>query len=272
MAAELDARAALLDGEVVVQDATGRSDFSALEDALAGGNLLSIVYFAFDLLHLDGEDLGDLPLIERKTRLAKLIGKPLPDSAVLLSEHVAGGGPAFFKISRRLGLDGIISKRADAVYQSGRGDAWLETKCTLRQEFVVGGWLPRADEPDGVGALLVGYFDQGKFKYAGKVGTGFDRKMRAELGERLRIRARRKSPFEVMPLIYRDAQWARPELAAAIAFTEFADGMLCHSSFKGVRPGKLAREVRLEVPRKEPTREAIEAAGRAGGAARNTEL
>jgi bifunctional non-homologous end joining protein LigD len=255
----LKAKSAVIDGEAVVQDANGRSDFGALQAALGGGDTGAIVYFAFDLLHLDGKDLRDLPLIERKAKLKELLAGAA--GAIHYSDHVEGGGAAFFKIACAHRLEGIVSKRAESPYRSGRGGDWLKTKCTKRQEFVVGGWLPRSDDPKGVGALLVGYYAGEIFKFAGKVGTGFNAKTRRELLAGLARSQRAKPAFEAVPGYERraGARWADPKMVVEVEFTEFtADGMLRHPSFKGVRADKKPQDVVLEVPRQEPSPAAIE--------------
>ena len=241
---------ALLDGEIAVVDAAGRSRFSALQELLSGGSRAGLVYFVFDLLHLDGEDLSRLPLRERKRRVqALLAGLParLPVRAV---DHVVGNGPAVFAEARRMGLEGIVAKRADAAYQPGRGPGWLKIKVTARQELAVGGFTPPKGKRTGVGALLLGHYDEtGAFHYAGKVGTGFTDRVAVELRRRLDPLRRDSCPFSPPPeaLIRRDAVWVEPALVVEVRFSNWTpDGRLRHASFEGVRADKPARDVRRE--------------------------
>lgn len=255
-AARLACRSALVDGEACVLDAHGVPDFNRM-----GKGAADAVYFAFDLLSLDGRDLKRLPLLERKALLKDLLARsPAAVDRIRYSDHVEGGGAAFFKVACAHRLEGIVSKEAAAPYRSGRSAAWRKTKCTLRQEFVVGGWLPRSDDPKGVGALLVGYFKGRDFKFVGKVGTGFNGRTRRQLLADL-ARAQRAAPaFQAVPDAERraGAKWADPRMVVEVEFRGFTgDGILRHSSFKGVRRDKPAREVGLELPRPEPSEETI---------------
>jgi len=211
---------------------------------------LVLVYYAFDLLHLDGRDLMPLPLVQRKKVLESLLAHLPKGSPVRYSEHVVGGGPAFFRHACKLRLEGIVSKLAASPYRCGRGRVWLKTKCTARQELVIGGWSPSITGPRDLGALLVGYYDGGTLIYAGKVGTGFDTPTRRQMVARLQQLRRERSPFVEVPRPdARDARWVEPKLVAEIEFTTWTrDGRARHPSFKGLREDKPAKSVIVETP------------------------
>lgn len=238
----LGARSALLDGEIVVLDGEGSGSFHALQQALDGRNDVAFTYFAFDLLHLDGRDLRSLALVERKERLEALLRKP--STSLRFSSHIDAHGPELFDRACELGGEGIVSKRVDSTYVSGRTREWVKVKCTRRQELVVGGWT----EPEGArtdfGALLLGYYERGELRYAGRVGTGFDAKsLRAVLA---RLREATTPPFVDPPRgsEARGVRWARPTLVVEVEFGNWtADGRLRHASFEGVRLDKRAKDV-----------------------------
>ena len=237
---------ALVDGEVVVVLDDGRTDFRALQEALSHSRPL-LSFFAFDLLRLDGRDLRRLPQLERKQLLAAALGERGRKGPIFYSDHAEGQGPAFLAAACARGLEGIVSKRADAPYRAGRGRAWLKTKCAHRQELVIGGWTPSTKAGRPFASLLLGWFDaDGSFRYAGRVGTGFDEQLLADLGARLRARQRRTPAFADVPAaIARGARWVRPDLVAEIAYSEWTgDGRLRHPSFVALRQDKPAREVR----------------------------
>ncbi|HEV7275688.1 MAG TPA: DNA ligase D [Devosiaceae bacterium] len=237
---------ALLDGEIC-SFKEGRTDFSTLKDALSTGG--DLVYLVFDLLEQDGVDLTKLPLLERKTRLRKLLGKPDPKSVIQYSEHVQGQGEKVFEAMCAAGQEGVIAKRADDRYRSERTKSWLKIKCIQRQEFVIGGWRP-SDKKRGFASLLLGTWEDGKLVYRGRVGTGFTVSSSAELQAKLDERGRPSSPFAGVPRdISRKAHWVEPELVGEIAFTEFTpDGVLRHPSFLGLREDKPARQISREKP------------------------
>ncbi|MDB5538342.1 MAG: ATP-dependent ligase [Devosia sp.] len=240
----------LLDGEIC-SFKDGRTDFSTLKDALSTGGPL--VYFVFDLLELDGESLEHLPLLERKERLRKLLGKTRDDAVVQYSEHVRGHGEEVLKAMCAAHQEGVIAKRADAPYRHERTKTWLKIKCSNRQEFVIGGWRP-SDKKKTFASLLLGTWEDDKLVYRGRVGTGFTETSAAELQAEMDKRARKTPAFETVPRdIARQARWIEPELVGEVDFTEFTpDGVLRHPSFVGLRKDKEAREVKLETKGPEP--------------------
>jgi bifunctional non-homologous end joining protein LigD len=256
---KLPIRSALFDGEAVVLDARGRSHFQALQQALAGGRG-EIDLFLFDVLHLDGWDLRDCRLDLRKEVLRALFDQVPAGSPLRFSDHQTGGGPAFFAEACRSGVEGIVSKRADAPYRSRRSRSWLKVKCTRRQELVVAGFTEPAGSRTGLGALLLAAHDaDGALRYAGKVGTGFDAATLADLRARLAPLEREKPAVAGAPRA-RGQHWVEPRLVAEIAFTEWtADGRIRHPSFVGLREDKPAAQVRFE--RAKPLEEAVPAPG-----------
>ncbi|MCY1171939.1 Multifunctional non-homologous end joining protein LigD [compost metagenome] len=241
--ARLPVKTALFDGEIVAFK-EGRPDFSTLKDAIASGG--DMTFFAFDLLNLDGEDLTDLTNLARKQRLQPLIdGK---DPRVQYSDHIVGQGEPLFETMCKEGYEGVVSKRADAPYRGKRTQAWLKTKCTRRQEFVIVGWTPSA-KSRGFASLLLGLNGADGLVYAGKVGTGFDTATMLDLRARLE-KIERKTPTVPAPrAAVRGAHWVSPKLVAEVAFAETTpDGVLRHSSFIGLREDKPAREVVAETP------------------------
>jgi bifunctional non-homologous end joining protein LigD len=241
--AGLDVSSALIDGEVVVLDAKGHSDFQALQGALKGGKA-NLMFFAFDLLEVDGQDLRRQPLIDRKKRLSQLIGKR--KGVIRYSEHITGQGEKLLHEFCAAGLEGVISKRARAPYTGSRSDAWLKIKCIRRQEFVIVGWTP-SDKARGFRALLLGVNDKGKLRYAGKVGTGFDAPEIARLLTRMKPLTRKAATVEAPQAAVKGARWLEPTLVAEIAYTEeTSDGVLRHPSYLGLREDKKPEAVVAE--------------------------
>jgi bifunctional non-homologous end joining protein LigD len=255
-AAALPVKEALLDGEVVALDRAGVSSFQVLQQGAEGLTGWSVAYVAFDLLFLDGRDLRARPLVERKKALARLLrGRR---GRIRYSEHFDTPGPQVYERACGMGLEGIVSKRKDAAYTSGRGQSWLKTKCVARQEFVIGGYT----DPEGAraefGSLLLGVHDRdGRLVYAGRVGTGFTQATLEALGRRLRRLEQRASPFSPdgpRPPA-RGAHWVKPVLVGEVAFTEWTrDGLLRHPAFEGLREDKPAAQVVREAPRAAPAR------------------
>lgn len=242
--------ACVIDGEAAVVDARGRTDFQSLQNALDGTHAADIVFFAFDLLHLDGRDLRRVPLRERKRVLAQLLASaPGANGVVRFSEHIAGDGHDVHANACRLGLEGVIAKRADAPYEQRRTRSWLKIKCGKRQEFVIGGYLT-SENRQGLRSLLLGVRDGSELVYAGKVGTGFDTSSLVSLARRLDRLATKTPPFaDARAIREKGIRWARPELVCEIEFTEWtAGGHLRHPSFKGLREDKRPAEVVREVP------------------------
>ena len=230
-----------VDGEIVALEGD-RTSFSLLQRP---GSTAEPVYFVFDVLHLDGRDTTALPQAERTAEL----GRVIVDGPVLRRVETLHGDPREL-LSRACELDweGIIAKRAEAPYRAGRSRDWLKLKCTASQELVVVGWTdPRGARTD-LGALLVGYYEGDRLRYAGKVGTGFDAATLADLHARLRALARETPPVDE-PVRMRDAHWAEPRLVAEIGFTEWTrDGRLRHPTYHGLRPDKDPRTVVRELP------------------------
>lgn len=245
-AAELDVSSALIDGEAVVQQADGRTSFQALQTALKD-DPEGIVFYAFDLLELDGEDLAGLPLEQRKERLSALLAGR--SGHLIYSDHVVGRGEELFERMCKSGLEGVVSKRADARYTGGRTATWVKTKCTRRQEFVLVGWTP-SDKGREFRSLLLGTHEDDKLRYAGKVGTGFPAALREELMAKMAPLEQAKPTVSAPRSEVRGVHWIAPKLVAEIAFTEFTgDGVLRHPSFLGLRGDKAARSVVLEEPK-----------------------
>jgi bifunctional non-homologous end joining protein LigD len=250
--ADQRARSLLLDGEVVAYEAE-QTSFSRLQQRLGvrepSPELVTafpVVYCVFDLLEVDGADLTSRPLLERRARLEKTIR---PRQGLQLSEAWRGDSERRFARACRSGWEGLIAKCADAPYEPGRSKDWLKLKCSWEQEFVIGGYTDPAGSRTDFGALLVGYFEDGRLRYAGKVGTGFTAGTLRELGARLRDLEARESPFGDVRPIPRGTHWTRPELVAQIGFAEWtSDARLRQPRFLGLRDDKRPDEVVRERP------------------------
>ncbi len=247
--AKLPVEAAMLDGEVVVQLPSGKTSFQELQNVLGtaesdgAGRLL---YYVFDLLYLNGWDLLDSTIKERKALLKSLLSRSGEHGRVLFSDHISGDGGTFLAEACRLGLEGVVSKRTGSRYRPGaRTGEWLKAKCLQEQEFVIGGFTDPAGSRTGFGALLLGTYDGEKLRYVGKVGTGFNERLLRHLGDRLRRIEIETPPFaEHLARTPKRAHWVKPELVAEVAFSEWTQaGDLRHPSFKGLREDKPPREV-----------------------------
>jgi bifunctional non-homologous end joining protein LigD len=257
-AAGLEIGSALLDGEIVSLDDKGNTGFSALQQAISEGGR-GLTLFLFDALEIDGEDLTALPTLERKGRLASLVGEGKPPT-ILYAEHIVGHGEKLFDAMCEAGQEGIISKRADAPYRGGRTKTWLKIKCTYRQEFVILGWSESDKKGRGFRALLLGVHEEGKLRYAGKVGTGFSNQVQEDLLQRFGKIPAEKPAAAVPRADARGAHWVKPKLVCEVAFAEFtAEGVVRHGSFLGLRSDKKAAEVIEETP--QPVERAAPAAG-----------
>ncbi|HVE49292.1 MAG TPA: DNA ligase D [Casimicrobiaceae bacterium] len=234
--AQLPLRSAWLDGEAVVLDANGRSTFQGLQNALDGKAVSGLSYVAFDVLHLDGVDLRGAALTERKRVLRDLIAGAPTD--VRYSEHFDVPGPAFFDNVAKLGLEGMVSKRADARYVAGRSPAWQKIKCPRRDTFVVGGYTDPEGSRQGFGALLLGLArDDGTLDYCGRVGTGFNDATLTSLHRTLVGLAHRDTPFMNPPtgIDARGVHWVKPQLMADVSYGEWTDERtLRHPVFIGL--------------------------------------
>ncbi|MBK5199500.1 MAG: DNA ligase D, partial [Methyloceanibacter sp.] len=250
----LPAESALLDGEVAFVLPSGITDFKSLQEHIDTPNP-AIRYFVFDLLALDGKHLRKKPLKERRALLAKLMAAKSVSNWLVYADYVEGSGPEFFAQACAAGLEGIVSKRADAPYRSGRGKDWLKIKCLRGEEFVIGGYSRSTVKGKPFSSLLLGTFDADKLIYAGKVGTGFDSTDFNTLAKRFKPLERSASSFEEVPTVERkDAVWLEPKLVCEISYTEWTrDGRLRHPSFKGLREDKRARDVHRERREDEET-------------------
>jgi bifunctional non-homologous end joining protein LigD len=246
----LDCDSALIDGEAVALAENGATSFSALQEALSGNAQAHIIYYAFDLLHLDGEDLRPLPLGERKRRLAALLASTPADGPIRLNIDFDAPGERVLAHVCRLSLEGIVSKRRDRPYRSGRTPDWVKVKCVERQELVVIGYAPSTTASRAIGSLVLGYFEAGKLRYAGRVGTGFSERSAAELWQRLEPLRRPGPPLGSLPAGEkgRPVRWVEPKLVAEVELRGWtAAGIVWHASFRGLREDKPAAEVVREV-------------------------
>jgi len=243
--AKLPADTALIDGELVSEDAKGISRFSLLQQDLKARRHDRMVFYVFDLMHLDGVDLRTRTLTERKAALAKLLARAR--NAVRLSESLTERGPVLLKQACKMGLEGIVSKLADAPYRSGRGHEWLKSKCSDRQEFVVAGFAPSTADAHAVGALVLAVYERGKLKYAGRTGTGFTHDTARQLLRALKARERKTSALETVPKEERGRRapiWVEPNMVVEVDFRGWTHGdRVRQASFQGVREDKPAKQV-----------------------------
>ena len=250
----IEAREAIVDGEVVALDEAGRPDFGLLQERL-GGKGGPLVFQAFDLLHLDGLSLLGVPLEQRKGLLERVLR---PGDRVRYVSHVDTEGVAFFEAARAQGLEGIVAKHRRSGYEPGRRSrSWLKVKVRPEQELVVGGWTPGEGSAAGLGALVVGVYQDERLRFAGKIGSGFDARMRRRLLEALEALEAGEPPFDPAPPAdhtgrwggdLAGVRWARPELVIRAALGGWSrDGLVRQGSFKGLEAGRDPREVVREV-------------------------
>jgi bifunctional non-homologous end joining protein LigD len=260
LAKSIKAKTAILDGEVVALDDEGRASFSLMQQRTGfrpGGKRAAtradvpVLYYAFDLLYLDGYDLRKLPLEDRKKKLASIL---VTGDAVRYSDHYENRGKALFEMARAKGLEGILAKKRDSIYQERRTSEWLKIKITHRLEAVIGGYT----EPEGsrahFGSVVLGLYDrQGRLIHVGQAGSGFDQKSLDEIWKLLKKRETKKNPFSGEVEALRKVYWVKPELVAEIEFAEWTDGTSAGSGpklrapvFLGLRDDKDPKDCRLE--------------------------
>jgi bifunctional non-homologous end joining protein LigD len=252
--AKLKLRAAYIDGELCALGPDGVTSFALMQAATDKRITDTLIYFAFDLLHLDGEDLRPAPLVERKARLAKLLAKA--PATIRYSEHFTQAGPEVLRGACEVGAEGIVSKRSDKAYAPGDRGIWIKTKCLNRQEFIIVGWTDPEGSRPHLGALLLGYYSGRKLLFAGRVGTGMSQRELAMLRQRLEPLAVAKMPLAEppprenrfgSPLELSRAHWVRPKLVCEVTYVTWtADGLLRHPVYQGLREDKAARDVKVE--------------------------
>jgi bifunctional non-homologous end joining protein LigD len=246
---------AILDGEIAVLDPKGVSQFHLIQPRIANTDPNSIahlsrstpvVYFAFDLLYLDGYDLTKVELSKRRELLEQVL---TPGGNIRISEAFPNAGEHLLDAARENGLEGIIAKHARSFYEPRRSRDWVKIKITGEQEFVIGGYTEPQGDREYFGALVLGVYDDGKLRWVGNVGTGFDQKMLAHIYSRLRPLVTDRPPFAERPKPDRGMTWVKPELVAQVRFTHWTqDGRLRAPVFLGLRNDKPSQEVERETP------------------------
>ncbi|MGJ7504663.1 DNA ligase D [Variovorax sp. ZT5P49] len=250
--AKLPTDSAWLDGEITVDGENGAPDFQALQNAFDSGATSSIVYWLFDAPFLDGEDLRDMPVEQRRERLAQLLGKK-PPAPLRLSEAFNASPRDLLASSARIGFEGIVGKRKGSLYVSRRSPDWIKLKNQQRQEFVIGGYTTPKGARSGFGSLLLGVHDEatGRLRYCGNVGTGFDANRLADIKTKLDRLATDDCPFTPTPRGIK-AQWVKPTLVAEVSFGEWTrEDRVRQAVFQGLRADKPARDIRRERPKEE---------------------
>ncbi len=244
----LPVKNAIFDGEIVALDEEGKSHFQKLQNSLKSKKDTSLIYYIFDILYLDGKDLRNLPLLERKKILKDVLKKSSKN--INMSEHFESNAADFFAVSCEHQLEGIVCKQGDAPYSSGRNDLWIKVKCTARQEFVIGGWTNPKSGRTGIGALLLGVYENGKLRYSGKVGTGFDHATLNQLKKTLKPLEIKETPFDVNSPKGKnsDTHWVTPVKVCEVSYGQItSEGILRHPVFVGMREDKPAKDIGMDM-------------------------
>ena len=236
----------LLDGEIIVQDESGVSSFSSLQSDLKSGRHDRMAFMVFDMLYCEGSNLTGVALVERKKALQAVLDNLPGSSQVRFSEHLEAGGEELLQHACQLGLEGIISKQANSKYISTRGGHWIKSKCNLRQEFVVVGYVPSTASRGAIGSLVLGYYENGTLVHAGRVGTGFSNELAVELKKTLQPLESTQPKFKTVVTSpnSRGVKWVKPQLVAEVEYRGWSsDNLLRQASFKGLREDKTAQEI-----------------------------
>jgi len=241
------------DGEIIMPGKDTPADFQALQSAFDSSRTERIVYYLFDLPYCAGHDLRDVPLVQRREVLQRIVERK-PHANVRFSAVFEAPAQDILASACRLGLEGVIAKRRDSAYVCRRSSDWIKLKCALRQEFVIGGWTDPKGSRTGIGSLLLGvHEDDGKLRYAGNVGTGFNEATLRDLRARLDALGRDRSPFEAGTGLPRGSHWVAPDLVCEVSFGEWTrDGKVRHSVFHGLRTDKPAEHITEEPVLHEP--------------------
>ena len=245
----------IIDGEIVAVY-KGISDFELLQSRINLQDLkriqartkeIPVAIRIFDVMYAGGYDLRNLPLLDRKKVLQKLIDY---NDRITYTEHKSGNGIAYFKKACKLKWEGLIAKKADSIYVGIRSPNWLKFKCIMKQELAIGGYTSPKGSRTDFGALLVGYYEKGKFKYAGKVGTGYNHEILKMLGKKLRAIEIKKCPFVNYDESTQNVHWVKPQLVAEFQFAQWTNaGKLRVGRYKGLRDDKAAKDVVKEMPK-----------------------
>ena len=239
----------ILDGELIVQDESGVSSFSGLQSDLKSGKHSRMAYMVFDMLYCEGTNLTGVPLVERKASLQAVLSTLSPTSPVRFSEHLDVSADELLQHACRLGLEGIISKKANSKYVSSRSGHWIKSKCNLRQEFVIVGYMPSTATRAAIGSLVLGYYDGSALIHAGRVGTGFSNELARDLMKTLQPLETAQPKFKnaVAPASSRGVKWVKPQIVAEVQYRGWtSDNLLRQASFKGLREDKEPLEIRRE--------------------------
>ena len=251
---QIEAKEAILDGEIVALDEHGRPQFQLLQNKLrirsgsyAKARTAQLVYFAFDLLYVDGYDLMNCPVVERKAKLEQILR---PASFIKYSDHVEGEGEAFFREIAKFRLEGMIAKRAASKYAQKRTSDWLKVKTVQRSEVVIGGYTQPRGARSHFGSLVMGLYREGKLQYVAHVGGGFNEQRLKDIYKLLQPLKTDKSPFAVKPKTNEPVQWVKPKLVAEVKFSEWtADVRMRHPVFVGLREDKKPQDCTFEFER-----------------------